>query len=267
MGFNRSRSTATEVERCHYILRGDLGYSYSMNGFRTLNAWGFRAMVGAGVVALLAACSAGDAGVPMAHEVAMRVVHTGSVQSQSTSPCDIPNGWYFKGPCQQFSLPYTGKTLHFPVYHGVTLMVRFGITSVNGRDFVVGMGTNDSNITGKDFDSVFPMYGTSEGCVDLNFNTVKCRGKAVLYVLLRNPDSTFGAGIPDSPLFRLTKKSAFHGTKCQMAMLVYRGSSNWQWLELPVHAKPRTGVVTFKPYHWILSLEPGYFQPVAFHCY
>jgi hypothetical protein len=184
------------------------------------------------------------------------------------SPCAIPNGWQFNGPCQQFSLTYPGPNIKLGVYRGLTFITHFGITTADGQPFVLGLGTSDKDITGKD-NGVFPVYGHAKGgCATYYGGQVRCKGTGFAYMLLYVPPTNkWATGLQYSPTFRIKNTGKFPGTRCQQAMLGSYAGSEWVWLELPQIAKPQKGSVTFKPFQWILTLGEGYFQVEAFHCW
>lgn len=217
----------------------------------------------------LAAC-AGTSSVPPSPsyaELAGRLQPVAAAEG-TPSPCAIPHGWRFEGPCKEFDLPSTpGPTIKFPRYRGLRVITHIGTTTSDGQPFVLGLGTGDADITGRDY-GVFPEFGHAPGgCYTYYHKAIKCKGTAFAYVLLYvPPTNSWATGLASTPWYRI-EAAAFPGTRCRQAVLGALGGRTWVWQDLPQIARPKRGAVTFKPFEWILSLAEGYFEVVAFHCY
>ena len=186
----------------------------------------------------------------------------------SSSACAIANnGWYFRGPCKEVVVPYTGKSLTFPSYRGLTLNMHIGANTVDSGKFVFGFGTSDTNITGTVFGHTFPEYGTV-GCLDPQAQSVPCKGKGFLYVLFYNPPDQLASGIRDYPMFRISNTGEFPGTQCHEDNIEWNSKNRqWLWMDQGISATPQNGSVTFKAHaNWIITFEPGSFEVVGFHC-
>jgi hypothetical protein len=236
----------------------------------------FRAIVSVGAAALLAACSLGTApavalqttpstAVALGFEHLSSGLSGGLRSSNSSSPCDLTSAWYFHGPCKTFILPYSGKTLTFPAYRGLSLTGKL-FPNTWGTDFAMGMGTSDTDITGKLYEDHFPVSGSHGAtCIGTNLKPVACKGKGFLYLLFYAPPSGTGGGMPTFPVFHITNKANFSGTTCSYATLTWNGS--WLWIETTAAAKPKNGSLTYKSIgDWGLNLEAGHFSVVAFYC-
>lgn len=238
----------------------------------------FRGIVTLGVaVALLGACAGPETSPPVAPAVpapslgqalASRGIPSGLTDSHK-SPCVHASGWSFKGPCIRFLLPHRGKTVTLAPYHRLSVRVHFTESSSDGRAMVVGMGTSDADIPGTLYGTIFPEYGTSDGCIGANLQTVTCRGKGFLYVLTLVPSSNVaGTGLPVTPAFKVSTTGSFPGAKCQVSLLAQANNPTvgWAWQELST-AKPLNGTLALKSYPQPITFEPGEFEAFAFHCW
>ena len=229
-----------------------------------------RAMVVLASAALLAACS--DGATPntgVGPGLSNPAGYLAATAQSSPNPCAIKHGWTFHGPCKEFALPsYPGPIIAFPSYRGLTIDTHFGGNTSDGQPFILGMGTSKADITGTDSGITFPVYGSAKGgCTDAYFNNIKCHGKGVAYVLMMIPSTnSWPTGLQYTPIFHIRKAGAFPGTKCQQASLISEAGT-LAWRDLPQIVTPHNGVIRFKPFQWILTLQQNTFEVEAFHCF
>jgi hypothetical protein len=231
-----------------------------------------RAIVTLGATALLAACSGVSNTPPVMQLTTPSSVLAGgagnlvsALTSSQSSACAVTNGWHFHGSCKTIVLPYSGKTVTLPAYHGMTVKITIGQNGF-GTKLVLGLGTSDTDITGKQFNTAFPVWGSKAAtCVGGGGLSERCKGKGFLYILFYEPSSSLGGGIPNYPSYRITNTGSFYGTHCVESTIDW--NTKWYWIDSPVTAKPVNGVATFKASpDWGLTLTPGEFSVVAFHC-
>ena len=223
-----------------------------------------RASVPLSVIIFAAGCASGTLLTPVAPQGGEPFAVTADRLTQTqSSPCKIPNGLYFRGPCQRFALPRYGKRISFASYRGLSVVEHIGSNS-GDTSLVVGMGTSDKDITGKTHGSAFPEYG-SVRCMTAFGGSIPCKGKAFLYSLTYN--TGVDVGLHETPTFRVTSTDAFPGKKCQEAFLGY-STSGFFWIDFDIYAKPKNGSVTF----WqskanLITLGHDYVGIFAFHCF
>jgi hypothetical protein len=228
-----------------------------------------RAIVAVAAVTALAACSSRNSILPITQNSNTLSLGLAIFHNQS-SPCKIPNAWYFRGSCRQFKLRPKGDTKTLGPYHGLTFIQHFTHIGAHPNDatFVIGMGTNKADITGT-FDGLsFPFYGSKAWCVDMGFNTVACPGTAVLYSLMLNASKSWDVGLDATPRVRISKTGAFPGAKCEEIWLIYNSAKKrYGWQLLSIYGKPRDGAVTFQASTAGIGLPPGDFDVFGFICY
>jgi hypothetical protein len=236
-----------------------------MVSYALMNVPFLRSAGALGALALLAGCS----GVSPVPPALAPIGAPGVIQMQSSaSPCAVQYGYTFEGPCHEFKLRPAGRTVTFQTYHGLDAIVRVSrYNSSDGQPLVLGLGTSDADITGKAFGTKFPEYGTSGGCFDVHFKTVKCRGKAFLYLLIYQPPTdAWGTGFEYMPSVHFANSGAYPGTQCQESYVTYVGKKTWKWQEL-ITATPHNGAISFRTFPFNLALEQGAFAVLGFHCW
>jgi len=222
-----------------------------------------RSIVALTVMAAFEACSIENAIVPIAQRQNTVANATAMVHGLS-SPCDIRKAWYFRGSCTTLAMKSKGITVTLGVYHGLALTEHIPANNAKSHDtFVFGEGTSDADITGMFEGSIFPVYG-SVRCVNIDFQSVPCAGKALLYHVMQNT-STLAIGWNSTPKFHITDAKAFPGTTCKEATLNLV-NEKWVWELLPIRAKPKNGAVTFQPWTAAVALVPSQFGVFGFIC-
>jgi hypothetical protein len=240
----------------------------------------FRAILTLGATALLAACSGGSSVPPaMQQDTPSSAVRVGlaslspslsaGLSGGSKSPCNLPSGWDFLGPCKEMILPFKGTTITFPSYRGFNVSVKIGMNgwASNGKpNLVMSEGTGDSDIVGKHYEGIFPVFGSRKAtCVADGGGAVPCKGKGFLYILYYAATSGEGGGFPNFPAYHITYTGKLPGTVCSETWLVWKGQ--WFWGLLNSTVKPKNGSVTFPAYpNWIEDLQPGQLGVVGFYC-
>src|SRR5579862_3596063 len=150
----------------------------------------FRVLCALTAIATLAACAGGSGVTPSTDpaSVPLSMSLTPTV-SNSPSPCAMKHGWTFHGPCEQFDLPsWPPTTIKLGPYQSLKVATIFGGQSSDGTALVLGLGTSDTDITGK-IRTVFPLYGSNGGCTNFYGYRTKCKGKGFLYELFMIPPS------------------------------------------------------------------------------
>ena len=202
----------------------------------------------------ISACSPNSAVVPAVRSFA-----------SSASPCDITGFWYFHGACKTFYVDGKGKTLRLRHYRGMSLtLALLPNVPVKSSQFVAGIGTSDTDITGTYHGASFPLYGSID-CVDLDNTKTACVGKAFLYMFMDNA-SPRPVGFNADPGFTIVSKSGYPGTRCQLNSLTVTSSGQLAWVRFPILGRVVHQSVKFKPWTAALLLRPDYKAVFAFSC-
>jgi hypothetical protein len=153
------------------------------------------------VAALAFAACAGNGTVPSS-SLPTTADSIRSIAPDATSPCPIPVGWAFAGPCDPIALTTTGGTGKLASYMGFALSSTLGSNnSKKGTYLVFQDATGKGDITGTVSGLKFPK--------DKN---------AILYLAALNT-SKKGFNFNSTPAIKITSKTAIKGKGCSLDKL------------------------------------------------
>jgi hypothetical protein len=221
----------------------------------------FRHWLVALTVAALVGCASGPIEPP-----APAAVSQGPVDRlpDAASKCKIPGFWYFKGSCVEFDM--TAGPLALAPYKGLTTKVNFPPSNAPPQTpFIVGEGTNATDITGTYGGKKFPLFG-SISCLNTMGQTVTCPVAAdFLYLIIINASPTTDVRFNATPAVTVTSAAGFPGKKCGSAVLEISGST-LAYVLVPKRAKLVGGTEKFPPFTVPLTIPHANFLVFGFYC-
>jgi hypothetical protein len=153
------------------------------------------------VAALAFAACAGNQSVPTS-SLPMTPDSIRAAAPDAASPCPIPVGWAFAGPCDPIALSTTGAKGSLPAYKGFALSSTLGSNNAKKGTFLVFQdATGKGDITGTVEGQKFP--------ADKN---------AILYLAALNT-SKKGFTFNVSPAISITSKAKIKGKGCSLDKL------------------------------------------------
>jgi hypothetical protein len=220
-----------------------------------------RALVAVTVVAL-AACASRPL-LPVAPAAISQGPVTDSVPG-AASKCNIRKFWYFRGSCVEFNLK--PGPLALAQYKGLTTKVVFPPNDAPPQTpFIVGEGTNLTDITGKYGGAKFPLFG-SIPCLNTMGQTVTCpAGADFLYLLVLNASPATDVRFNATPGVTVTDTGGFPGTKCGAAALEI-GGGTMAYVLVPKRAKLTGNTAKFPPFATPLTISHANFLVFGFFC-
>lgn len=128
-----------------------------------------------------------------------------------TSPCDMPNDWYFEGSCTEHVLPSSGWKYSLVKYRGYALTASVPSNNGNGTaKLYASDATGRGDITGRYKGKSFAPYGTN--CY-VNGKKAACPGKVFLYLHVTSTNTkTITLHAPVTAT--VSSDAGYSGTKC-----------------------------------------------------
>ena len=162
--------------------------------------------------------------------------------------------WYFKGPCIARTIERASTVFAMKPYKGIAQTVTY--TSVSGSlpagtKHVVGEGTGPSDITGVNYGSKFPFFGSKAApCENGSYQPEPCPGTLLIYDVIASESKTH-VSFKSGPAFRFIAQNALHGKSvCTIADLAEsfsstNGSGSYGYVITPVTGRVKSGSVIF----------------------
>jgi hypothetical protein len=217
------------------------------------------------LVALTVVALAGCAGLPVAPSAPVAVSQRSLDRlPDAKSKCKIPGFWFFKGSCVEFDMKAGPLTL--APYKGLTTTVNLPSSDAPPQTtFILGEGTNRTNITGKYGVAKFPLFG-SIPCLNTMGQTVTCpAGTAFLYLILINASPTTDVRFTSTPGVTVASTVGFPGKKCGSAALEIAGPT-LAYVLVPNRAKVSGGKAKFPPFDTLLFIPHANFLVFGYFC-
>jgi hypothetical protein len=151
-------------------------------------------------------------------------------------------------------------------YKGLTTTVGFPSSDAPPQTpFIVGEGTNLTDITGTYGGVKFPLFGTIP-CLSVKGQTVPCQvGADFLYLIVINASPTTDVRFISTPKVTVTKTGGFPGTKCGAAALEINGST-MAYVLVPNRAKLTGDTAEFPAFKTPLAIPHANFLAFGFFC-